>query len=138
MKKDLSSPRVGIALFVWKNNKFLMGKRVGLHGTNSWSIPGGHLEHGESFEACARRETLEETGMRVKNINFLAITNDIFPSAKHYITLWFKADWQSGKPTILETEAFVELGWVDFHSLPEPLFEPCWQNLRQSRPDLFS
>lgn len=31
----------------------------------SWGIPKGHIESGETFEACAVRETLEETGVLV-------------------------------------------------------------------------
>ena len=30
-----------------------------------WGFPGGHLELGETLFACAERETLEETGVRV-------------------------------------------------------------------------
>lgn len=47
--------RVGIGVFVCKNGKFLMGRRKGSHGDGDWSIPGGHLEFGETFEQTAAR-----------------------------------------------------------------------------------
>ena len=55
----------------------------------TWQFPGGHLEVGESWFACAERETLEETGLVVKAEKFLTATNDIFdPAGKHYITIF--------------------------------------------------
>lgn len=36
---------------------------VSQHGT-SWSLPKGHIEHGEEKIAAARREIYEETGIR--------------------------------------------------------------------------
>lgn len=52
-------------------------------------FPGGHLEVGESWFACAERETLEETGLLVRAKKLLATTNDVFDEEKkHYITLF--------------------------------------------------
>lgn len=130
--------RVGVAVFVWRDGTFLIGQRKGSHGLDTWSIPGGHLEMGESWEACAARETLEETGMRITNLHFLAATNDIFESGKHYVTVWLSADWLSGEPQITEPDKYISQRWVDFRHLPEPLFSPCWENLRVARPDLFA
>lgn len=131
-------PRVGVGVFIWKDGKFLMGKRLGSHGADTWSIPGGHLEFGESWEQTATREALEETGLAVTNIRFLAITNDIFEKEnKHYITIWVECDWLRGEPTITEPDKWIDQQWRDFKSLPSPLFEPCWKNLRLAKPELF-
>lgn len=132
-------PRIGVGVFVWKDGNFLMGKRLGSHGANTWSIPGGHLEFGESWEECAKREVIEETGLHIKNVRFLAATNDIFPDDdKHYVTIWVASDWESGEPAITEPDKWIEQQWRTFQTLPMPLFEPCWQNLRAAKPDLFS
>lgn len=131
-------PRVGIGVFVWKNGKFLMGWRVGSHGNKTWSIPGGNLEFGESWEACAKREVLEETGVIITNVRFLAATNDIFSEDnRHSTTIWMYSDWKSGKPKIMEPDKIVDFQWRTFKTLPSPLFEPCWQNLRAVKPELF-
>ncbi|MEN9912861.1 MAG: hypothetical protein RLY66_269 [Candidatus Parcubacteria bacterium] len=127
-----SNPRVGVAVFIFRDGKFLMCKRKGSHGEGSWSLPGGHLEYGESFMDTARRETLEETGVSVENIRFGAVTNDIFESEnKHYVTVWMLSDYSSGEPTILEPHKCTDQAWFDFNSLPEPLFLP-WKQLLAS------
>jgi 8-oxo-dGTP diphosphatase len=126
----MNQPRVGVATFIRRDGKFLMGQRRNSHGHGTWSIPGGHLEFGETPQQTAVRETLEETGMHIKNVRFGAVTNDIFQAeGKHYITFWMIADWESGEPEILEPDKFVEQKWADLDTLPEPLFSPCWENL---------
>lgn len=55
-------------------------------------MPGGHLEFGESFENCATREVLEETGLTVQNVRFLTATNDVMEDeGKHYVTIFMGA-----------------------------------------------
>lgn len=131
-------PTIGIGVFVWKDKQFLMGLRIGAHGSNTWSIPGGHLEYGEHWEESAVREVMEETGMKIADVRFVALTNDIFEKDhKHSVTIWVECDWVDGEPTVLEPDKLIKLEWKDFASLPDPLFEPCWQNLRHARPDLF-
>jgi 8-oxo-dGTP diphosphatase len=136
---DSPNPRVGVGVFVYKDGKFLMGQRYGAHGEGTWSVPGGHLEYGESWEECARREVLEETGLGITNIRFFALTNDLFEAdGKHYVTIWVKSDWVQGEPAIREPDKLVALQWTTFEALPAPLFDPCWQNLRLAKPELFN
>lgn len=133
----VNNVRVGVAVFVWKDDKFLIGKRIGKHGKDTWSVPGGHLEFSETIEECAKREVMEESGLEIKNVRLLTITNDIFSTEKHYISIWMEADWASGEATIMEPDVWVEHKWQTFQALPSPLFEPCWQNLRIAKPELF-
>jgi 8-oxo-dGTP diphosphatase len=132
-------PTAGLGVFIWKDGKFLMFRRQNAHGHDTWSIPGGHLEYGESWEEGAKREALEETGLTIDNVRPVAFTNDIFVDhGKHSVTIWVFSDWVGGKEKIMEPEKAVELEWHTFKDLPSPLFEPCWQNLRASKPELFA
>ena len=134
----MSHVRVGVACFVWREGKFLILKRIGAHGSGTWSVPGGHLEYGESWEKTAAREVQEETGMRIEQVSFLAATNDNLPAeGKHYATIWMTAEWAGNEPSITEPEKCAEQLWCDFTTLPAPLFEPFWSNLRQVKPELF-
>ncbi len=135
---DSSHVRVGVACFVWKDGQILMQQRYGAHGEGTWSVPGGHLEFGEGLEDCASREVLEETGVQINNVRFLALTNDIFQEkGKHYISIWMEADWFSGEPQITEPDKCKNVNWQSISKLPSPLFEPCWDNLRKVKPELF-
>ena len=42
---------------------------------NIWMAPGGHREFNEGLFECAKREVLEETGLRIKNIRVKAHGN---------------------------------------------------------------
>lgn len=135
----MNMPGVGVACFIFREDgSFLVMQRMGSHGNGSWSIPGGHLEPGESWEECAAREVMEETGLIVKNIRFLAVTNDIFKDEdKHYISIWMQSDYAGGEPMLVEPEKSADMAWRTFKTLPDNLFEPCWTNLRAAKPDLF-
>ena len=89
------APRVGVGVFIFdrtRGARFLIGKRKGSHGAGTWALPGGHLEHGESFEQCAMREVEEETGIRLEQPRFLTATNTVFAeSGKHYVTIFMIA-----------------------------------------------
>ena len=124
--------RVGIAVFVCRGGRFLMGRRRGAHGAGTWSVPGGHLEFGESFEDTAVREVAEETGVQITDVRFGAVTNDVFADeGRHYVTVWMLSDHAAGEPAILEPDKCVSLGWYTFDDLPEPLFLP-WRQLVRS------
>lgn len=124
--------RVGVGVFVFKDGKFAMLQRKGSHGEGTWSIPGGHLEFGESFEQTAIREVQEETGLSIENVRFGAVTNDHFESEnKHYVTIWVLSDWKAGELQMMEPDKSTAAAWHAFDDLPSPLFLP-WNQLLKS------
>lgn len=64
---ELESSTVSVR-FVNGQIEFLVIYRKKL---NDYTLPKGHVEKRESLEDAARRETFEETGYKVKIINFL-------------------------------------------------------------------
>jgi 8-oxo-dGTP diphosphatase len=86
-----------------------------------WSTPGGHLDFGETPAACAARETHEETGVRVMNVEFVAITNDILDDVdKHYVTIWMRAEPETTDARIGDAAEIAEVGWFAPEELPGP------------------
>lgn len=122
MSDATGDPRVGLGVAIIRDGKILLGKRKGSHGAGEYSPPGGGLEHGESIEDCARRETLEETGIQITNIRFLCLFNQRFYPPNHFVNIGVQADWKSGEPKVMEPEKCEHWGWYPLDDLPQPLF----------------
>jgi 8-oxo-dGTP diphosphatase len=124
---------VGVGCIVRREAEVLLVRRRGSHGDGSWSSPGGNLDFGEDPALCAAREAAEETGVAVASPRFVGLTNDLFPAdGKHYVTLWFEADWAGGEASALAPSELSEVAWFPRERLPEPLFPPL-QNLLAGR-----
>lgn len=124
-------PRVGVGVFVFKADKVLLGKRKGAHGAGDWAPPGGHLEFGESVEGCAKRELIEETGLKAVLIKTGPWSNDVMNGNKHYITLFAIVDQFEGEPELLEPHKCEGWGWFSVNALPDPLFLPAISFFKQ-------
>ena len=123
-------PKVGVGVIVIKDNKVLYGKRKRSHETGYWCFPGGHLEFNEELEECAIREVMEESGIRIKNVKFAALTNDMFKKeGKHYITVFMRAEYESGAPE--DTVEMEQWKWLEWGKFPEPLSLPNANLLKQ-------
>ena len=91
-------PHVGVGCIVVRSDGQLLMVR---NHRGFWSTPGGHLDFGESPAECAARETFEETGVPVSDLEFVAITNDVLPQlGRHYITIWMRASAAEHAPII--------------------------------------
>lgn len=123
--KQLGTTRIGIGIMIFKNNTILLGERLNALGAGEFGFPGGHLEYLEGFEACALREIKEECGITVTNIRFQLVANLIKYAPKHYAHIGLTADWQSGKPVVLEPQKCISWDWYSLDNLPKPLFQTC-------------
>lgn len=131
---DNDRPKVGIGVVVERDGAILLGRRLSSHGAGTWQIPGGHLEHGDSFEDTARREVAEETGLTDIDVQgILCVINDRV-YGKHFVTIGFRALWKSGEPYPAEPEKSADWQWFTPENLPEDIFLPSqgviehWKN----------
>jgi 8-oxo-dGTP diphosphatase len=126
--------KVGIGFGVMilnKQGKVLLGKRHEdpkkasslLNGAGTWTMPGGKLHFGETFEEGAARETMEETGIKLNNINVICVNNDMVETA-HFITIGLFSDNFEGEPQVLEPDEITEWKWFDLNQLPSKIYFP--------------
>jgi 8-oxo-dGTP diphosphatase len=109
----------------------LLGERRGSHGSGTWAPPGGHLEYGESIEACARRELEEETGLTGGRVAAGPYTSDLFEAeGLHYVTLFVVVTDVTGEPVVREPAKCARWEWFRWSEPPSPLFAPL-QSLRR-------
>ncbi|MBM3183736.1 MAG: NUDIX domain-containing protein [Chlamydiae bacterium] len=121
---EKTHPKIGIAVLVEKEKQFLIGLRKGAHGAGTWGLPGGHLEFGESVETCAKRELLEETGLRALECSMGPwVENVMEGGTKHYITIVVKVVAFTGNLQLLEPEKCEKWQWFPLDLFPEPLFD---------------
>jgi len=82
-------PKLVVGILVRHDNKYLLVKEKLEGGKYYWIVPGGKVEFGESIEDAARREIAEETGIVVKNLQFLAYKEAIFPAYNYHTVIFF-------------------------------------------------
>lgn len=117
---------VGIGVIILNpKNQILLGLRKGRHG-GLYSIPGGMLDFGETFEDCAKRESWEETGLTLSNVEVVAVTNNLKTAQNeriHNVSIIVVARDVHGTAQNREPDKCAGWSWYDLDKLPEPIFE---------------
>ena len=94
-----------------------------LNGAGTWTMPGGKLGFGETFENGAKREVLEETGIEFNKTDVLCVNEDMIESA-HFVTIGLISDDFSGEPKVMEPDEITQWSWFDINNLPSPMYFP--------------
>jgi 8-oxo-dGTP diphosphatase len=95
-------PLVGVGGVVIADGRALLIRRGGPPLEGEWSIPGGMLELGETFEEGVRRELAEETGLQVRIVEFIEVFERIFSGVDgrtryHFVILDYLCAVESGE-----------------------------------------
>jgi 8-oxo-dGTP diphosphatase len=113
--------KVGVVCVLKKDGGILMGLRSNVVGDGYWGLPGGHLEFGEKLDEAAKRELLEETGVKALVLIFTGLVNDRRDDV-HYIHLVFSVTQWEGEARNMEPNKCKGWEWHDLNSLPANIF----------------
>lgn len=108
---DNPKPVVGILIYndagevlLWKSRKW----------TDKWVVFWGHVEWGESLLDAVKRETREETGLEIQDIEFIGLQESIFSEEfhkpKHMIFLNYAAKAITNE--VILNDEMQEYAWI--------------------------
>jgi 8-oxo-dGTP pyrophosphatase MutT (NUDIX family) len=117
-----NSVKPSASTFVLRDGAVLLTCRS---DNGNWTMPSGAHDPGESLSATAVRETLEETGIRIRLTGVAGIYSDprhvihytSDDEVRQEFTIVYRAEYVSGEPTTSSETTQVE--WVPVDQLAE-------------------
>ena len=122
---------VTVHLFFFRGSQVLLIRRFNTgYADGQYSVPAGHLDGGETVIAAARREAMEEVGVRIdpQDIEFSSVMHRL--NGEERVDFFVKIrDW-AGEPFNAELDKCDEIRWVDVNDLPANTIPYIGQALR--------
>jgi 8-oxo-dGTP diphosphatase len=111
-------PKLAVAVVIERDDKLLLGRRGPTTAqAGRWSFPAGFVERGERVEDAARREAVEETGLRVTLGPLLGLYSE---AGETVVLAVFLAAENAGEPSA--DDDLTELAWFAPDALPDLAF----------------
>ena len=133
------APRLAVGALVVHQNKVLLILRGKAPSKGMWAVPGGSVNIGETLQAAAEREVLEETGLQIKAgeviYSFEKIQHDKAGQVQyHYVILDLEAELLDPAQPLTPADDAIEAGWftlADLERLNLPVSETTWTLLQK-------
>ena len=118
-------PRAAASAAIFRHRQVLIVERGKGGAQGLWSLPGGHIEPGETAAEAAVREVWEETSVTARIHGLVDVHNAIFHNddgslRAHYVLCVYFGIWQAGEPaaaTDARTARFVDPSDLSDYSL---------------------
>jgi 8-oxo-dGTP diphosphatase len=106
MKVEKRGPLIVTAAVITKGKKILIAQRKVDAAVEAlkWEFPGGKLEHGETPEACLRREIKEELDLKIKVGRLIGISTHIYRKRIHVVLLCYLCKYEAGSLKLLDVK----------------------------------
>ncbi|WP_374264981.1 NUDIX domain-containing protein [Zoogloea sp.] len=122
----------GVHVLLERDGSVLLMRRAGTGFFDGlYSLPGGHVEEGESIRATAVREMREELGIDVAEAALVTVGVVHRRSDTNRIDFFVRALEWSGEPRIAEPHRCDDLYWCARNALPEATVPYIREALRQ-------
>lgn len=132
IRKYPDAPRPAVGAVVFKGDAVLLVQRANPPSQGMWAIPGGRVRLGETLQAAAEREILEETGVVIR-ANAPILVYDVIQTdgrgvvKYHYVIVDLAADYVSGDPRAGDDAA--DARWITVDELSRIKVNPATRRL---------
>jgi len=113
------NPAPGAGVVVLRDRKVCLVKRKFAPKEGHWSLPTGFMEWDEDVQLTARREALEETGLKVRLTELFAVESGILPPDIPVLVVFYRAEETGGRLQAGDDAA--EVGFFEVGHWPGPV-----------------
>lgn len=121
---------VAVVVVVWHKDRVLLLKHS-YRPRYPWGLPTGWVGYGETPEAAARREVLEESGLVVNELRWFLTQ---YPSKRHLeICYWTEADQTGGLLQLSKDGEILASEWALPDARPDGLMPSQFAIIEEAR-----
>jgi 8-oxo-dGTP diphosphatase len=131
-KNPPQHPQVAVGAVVFHEGKVLLVKRMKDPQKETWAIPGGSVNLGETLQEAAEREIKEETGLTIKAKKPVHTFDLIEREEKgrirfHYVIIDLDAEYLGGR--LKAADDALDAGWFSSKDLDDLAVAEATRNL---------
>ncbi len=107
----------GVKCLIEHDGTFLFVRHS--YGSPEWTIPGGGIQRNESSESAAKREALEELGIRLNEVKFIGKYSQIFEYKNDTVQCYYSR--VTDPAFTIDNFEITKARWFQVDALPSPL-----------------